>query len=294
MGQRALMKREWVWLSLGGVATGAAYLPFDLGILLWIAFVPLLLSIRGKSLGASFLRGWWFGVVAWAVAIHWFAALIAEYSIGSSGLRILFFGVFVAYLGTMVALLAVLLRAAASSLQRRYFMSDETALTFVAVPVAIAVDGFFPQAFPSPVAMTQAFHLPFVQIIDLLGSAGLTGFVALVNVCTVVVLTTWKSNPAFVKRTAIFTLFVFSCFEAYGLLRMHSIDGLLEGARARGSEMVVAVPQASIPFSRRRSGQFVEENIAVYRNLTRMAISQGADLIVWPQNTYERRFKIDG
>ena len=70
---------------------------------------------------------------------------------------------------------------------------------------------------------------------------------------------------------------------------MRQVDVRAGRALAEGRRLKVAVAQASLPvepdFDERRFAASLE----AYTSLSRRAASQGAELVVWPQNAYERR-----
>ena len=275
-----------------GIATGAAFLPGPFGWTLLVSLAGLVACIRGVGKTNAFFRGWLFGIIAWTVGLYWFPPVVAEYSAGMPGLRWIFFLLIVGYLGLELAIAAWLMRTLADALEGRGW-TEAYALALASVPVWVCVDGYFPPLFPAPIGTIMLFHLPLAQSLDLFGSAGLAWIIALCNAGVFLPLA--EAHAPMRRRwsplVAVVMLLLLN--EAYGLARIKSTDAAARASIERKETVEVALVQASVPFGRRRTGQFIEDNIEIYRGLTREAVSAGPlDLVVWPQNTYERRIAV--
>ena len=275
----------------GAFATGAAFLPGRFGFALLLSLAPLVACLRGVRPLRAFLLGWLFGTLAWGVGLYWFPPVVAEYSAGLPGLRWIFFLAIIAYLGLEVALAAWLIRFLADGLARAG-LSETAALAAASLPAWVCVDGYFPPLFPAPIATTQLFHLPLVQSLDLFGAAGVAWIIAVTNAGIFLsVVGRGRGLRRWAPLAAAAGLLALN--EGYGILRMRAVDAAVARHIEEGRTLSIALVQASIPFSRRRTGQFVEANLTAYRALSEEALEAGPlDLIVWPQNTYERRLRV--
>ena len=65
------------FLGAGALLYGLAFPPYDLGQVAWIALVPLLLAVRGRSAGGAFLFGLVYGAACAAIVGVWFIPTIA-------------------------------------------------------------------------------------------------------------------------------------------------------------------------------------------------------------------------
>ena len=70
---------------------------------------------------------------------------------------------------------------------------------------------------------------------------------------------------------------------------MRQIDARLTEAFREGRRMKAAVVQASIPVEAEFDEERFKSSLAAYNALSREAAGTGAELVVWPQNAYERR-----
>lgn len=275
--------------SAGALATGAAFLPGRFGFAILVSLAPLIACLRGTGKRKAFLLGWLFGTLAWGVGLYWFPPVVAEYSAGLPGLRWVFFLGIVGYLGLEVAIAAWLIRALADGLERTG-LSEAAALAAASLPAWVCVDGYFPPLFPAPIATTQLFHLPLVQSLDLFGAAGVAWIISVCN-AGAFLSAVGSGRRRWAPLAAAGALLALN--EGYGLVRMRAVDASVARSVEAGKILRVGLVQASIPFSRRRTGQFVDANVAEYRALSEDALADGPlDLIVWPQNTYERHFRV--
>ena len=56
---------------ISGVALGVAFPKFDINLLAWVAFVPLLHAIEGETMGRVFSYAWFQGLVCYVVSLYW-------------------------------------------------------------------------------------------------------------------------------------------------------------------------------------------------------------------------------
>ena len=57
--------------AVSGVALALAFPKFDLDLLAWVAFIPLLYAIDQQSLKAIFVYGWIQGLACYVVSLYW-------------------------------------------------------------------------------------------------------------------------------------------------------------------------------------------------------------------------------
>jgi apolipoprotein N-acyltransferase len=71
--------------ALSALLLYAAFPPANFGWLAWVAFVPLLISLRDGGFWRGFRRGWWFGTLFFLANLLWLWGFVADWT-GSSPL----------------------------------------------------------------------------------------------------------------------------------------------------------------------------------------------------------------
>ncbi|HJW69902.1 MAG TPA: hypothetical protein VJ829_11140, partial [Candidatus Binatia bacterium] len=66
-------------VAAGAILYGLAFPPHDHAVLAWVALVPLLLVVRGRSTWSAFLCGVAYGFACSATVAGWLAATLARF-----------------------------------------------------------------------------------------------------------------------------------------------------------------------------------------------------------------------
>ncbi len=240
--------------------------------LCWILMIPLLEALRGSDPRRGFFVGWILGILIHLVCFYWVAGTVQRYSNLGAGLSLLALVAFSAYSGIAFGAMASLF----VYLSRVAFLP--TALLFPACYTAM--EFLFPFIFPWHVGACLYKVLPLVQMVDLFGVCGLTAFMAAGNVVL------WRLL-GFLRRRAAFPLGDLLGFSAalllcllYGYHSISRIDDLRKHARA----LDVAVVQANVRIEEMRTPALAGEIWTRYIRLSRQAVREGTDLLVWPES----------
>lgn len=263
-----------------GALWGAGFWPGGFGLLAWAALAPLLWTVRGLRPGAAFVWGWTFGTCAWLTGVNWLTACIVH------GLNIpapAAFGVAAAICaqsGLMYGLFAWGLAAAEGPYQ-----------LLLAVPLFAALERYFPSMFPVPLAETQCFWLPLVQSADVFGAGGLCWLVVGANAALVHTLRPGRSA----RWTPLAVVAALVAADAgYGFWRIAEVDAAVARRRAEGGVVRVGALQGGVPAAERFVPERLERNVALYGGLARRLLAEGpVDLLLWPENSYERPVSFD-
>lgn len=246
-------------VGLAFTSAGALFLalpPVDLGLLGWVALVPLHFALRDLRPTRAALLGALFGVATSLATFAWifrFEAFRLHHAI---------------VLGAWLALFPAVLAVVWSR-----FARDPRALLFV--PLAAATldwvrghAGFL--AFPwATTAQTQHANLPLLQ----LASVGGEGLVTLVVVAVNVAIALLVDRRPF-RRPALGVIAI-----AAGL---HGAGAVALAQPEHGRPMLVAAVQPAI-LPESRSGAHEEAAFERLAALTREAAAEGAALVVWPE-----------
>jgi apolipoprotein N-acyltransferase len=259
--------------AASGVALALAFPKFDLELLAWVAFIPLLYAIDEQPLKSVFAYGWISGLACYVVSLYWITITLHTF----------------AKLPLVVAVLPMLLLSAilaiytGAALWASAFCATRTRIPMViALPIIWTgiewLRSFFPIGFPwSYVGYAEYRNLELIQFAEITGVYGVSTLVVFFNAVLYAVL--FRRHSRRVQRVALGALTaVLIAAVAFGALRMHQFaDAPIAG------KLRVAMVQGDIPQSVKWSPDFLETSFAVYVAQSEAAARRGADLIIWPE-----------
>jgi apolipoprotein N-acyltransferase len=249
---------------ISGVLYCLAFPTYDVWPLAWVFAVPLLFSIEGETPGRAFIKGMIAGVVAWAGILYWIAYVMNTY--GGMNLATATF-ILLLLLLYLAIYFGVFSWAAFRLIQSRY--------AFLILPgIWILLEAFRSSVVFSGFPWAQLGHSQlkwktFVQVAELGGVHLISALLIMGNV---------SLFKAFRKQfvPVVMTVIVVLSCVAFGQWRFtHDVF--------EGQPFKAAAAQANVPQDQKWRPERVESTINTYTALTREAISQGAELVVWPE-----------
>jgi apolipoprotein N-acyltransferase len=264
-----------------GVLLFTAYTGFGQLYLMWVAFLPVLLALRGGGELRAFLLGWVCGAVGQIGGHSWLVQTFTEFGGVSGPVAWLGLGLFAAAQGLAFGLALLCVRRA----ELRLGLAPVWGLS-VAMP---AFEHVFPVLFPYSLAYSQYRFLAITQIVELGGLLALTILLMGVNGAAYELLVARiERRRAGRARVAIPAVAFLLCL-GYGLLRIPAVDADLEEAR----ELKVALIQTNVGAGakwmlRERS---VDDHLALSARALRRA--PDIDLVVWPETVYYHALERD-
>ena len=258
--------------AAAGVLLGAAFLPFHLGALAWVAFVPLLIALErrlvlGAGVRAFIAPGFVFGLVFYLIGTHWIA-LLSNVAITVPWLKYPAWLAAAAYL----ALFPALGTLATGWIVRR----TRVPLAFVFPVVMLSVEELrgsgelgFPWFQPG---YTQWSIVPLIQMASLGGVALVTLWVLTVNVLV------WRALRGASRGRAIA-----GAALALALPFAWGLRVLAAAPADRGPE--VALIQGNIPGEIKWAGGHEREILGTFLRLSEQAVSGSPrpTLLIWPE-----------
>ena len=272
--------------AASAAALGVAQPPLDQAWLGWIALTPLVYALRReRGCWRPLLLGAVFGVLAtvpvglWMVptlhlinGLHWlkacavFAAVTLHFTVFFAGFT----------------LVAVRLR-------------QSWPMVAVAPLVWVAMETLRNVAVPDfawlELGHTQHTALPVLQWAEVAGTPGLSCLLALTAALMAEAGFRYQAGagPSSRRLVALAVATVVTVF-GIGALRLFSFEAALVSLTGAEATTRVAVAQAAIPQRERwldESGR--DRNLARHLALTRGAVADGAELVVWPETAIEHR-----
>jgi apolipoprotein N-acyltransferase len=266
--------RPWLSAALTGVLLALSFPKPGFSILAWMAFLPLLYAVKGRSPEHSFKLGLLSGFVAYSGVFYWLNIVMITY--GKLPLLISF------SLTLLMAAYMALYLAAAICLTR--FAEDHSVpplLTFPFFWVALEYTrAHILTGFPwASLGYTQYRTLPLIQVADITGVYGVSFLIVLVNLF---LFQLWRwvrgkdgATYPFLATAATLPLVLLTLF--YGFISLNREDS--------GKEIKVALAQGNIPQDVKWNPAFQEETVAIYERLSRKTSGTGIELIVWPESS---------
>jgi apolipoprotein N-acyltransferase len=246
---------------ISGLLLGLSFYGQYFNLLAWVALVPLLLAIRGRSMVASFSLAFLAGLCFYPVWSPWLlvpssvrfvdALLVWSYCSVYFGL----FGVLYSF-AERSARMPLLVSAPAAWVTSEFLRSNAS---YLAMPL-------------SQVGHSQYQNLELIQVASITGVYGLTFLIVMTNVLIAGILV-WRKLPV---RQVSMVLVLMAVVLGYGSWRL-SIP-------ATGEVLALSVIQPNIPQHQKWGREFRDENMARHVELSREAArTQSGSLIVWPE-----------
>lgn len=263
---------------ISGALLVPAFPAFDMYLLAWVAFIPLLLSLWKKTPGEAFQSGFVFGVIYFFGTLYWIYHSINFYGGVSFIPSIAIVLLLCCYLSIYPAVFA-------------YFFSSfikKTRLPALLIgPVLWVVLEFIRSyaftGFPwSSIGYSQYRFLHIIQVSDITGVYGISFLVLAFNSALVDILllkSRIRQRPLFpLSYTVIGFIMLFIVITSslgYGFWRL--------GQDRPGHMVKAAVVQGNIEQDKKWETAFQKYVIDTYTSLSLEAAGKSPDLIIWPE-----------
>ncbi len=258
------MKRLLLTL-LSAVLLAAAFPNYNLGILAWIALVPLLLALDGLSKGRAFLLAYLWGVLFWLGTVYWLVHVTAVGMVLLVLYLALYFGIF----GLILSQSCILHTA--------YYILF---LPSIWVLLEYLRSYFFSGFGWALLGYSQYLNLPIIQIADITGVYGVSFVLMAVNVALKEIICLWR-NPARRKESltaAAICVLMLLAVVSYGYQRLNKIN-----QDKAFSSLKVSVVQGNIPQRLKWKPAAKDYIMQEYLALSRQAAQDKPDLLIWPE-----------
>ncbi len=258
--------RSLLLAALSGILLAVAFPVLNLHLLAWVALLPLFLALRGQSVRNGFWLGGVAGIVYFAGTVYWVTNSVHFYG----GIPIIPASLITLLLCAYMALYPAVFGAAVVHIRKNhpslFFVAAPALWTTLELARTYAFSGF-----PwSLLGYSQYLALPVVQIADITGVYGVSFLIVLVNAALAEFIRDRKNYPGLLVALAVM-LFVLG----YGYMKLRLPE--------QGAGIKVSVAQGNIEQDKKWDPAFQEETLAIYRRLTREALKEHPDLVIWPE-----------
>lgn len=255
---------------LSGVLLALAFPKIDLSFLAWIAFVPLLWIVQERTPRRAFGYGFASGMGFYLCTVYWVVHTIGLYSnipsLIAVGPLLLMCIILASYTGAFVAGL-------------RFYQLHGGSIVLLGPVSWVTLEwlrSFFFIGFPW-VSLGYSQH-PYLNLMQFAEFTGVYGVSALVIFVNLVIFTLFSDPQARRRLLVLLVLILVGSLSLWGMWRRSQLAALPSTHNLR-----VGLIQGNIPQDTKWNANFQEETMVRYEQLTRQAVSQGAELVIWPE-----------
>ncbi|MCK9420503.1 MAG: apolipoprotein N-acyltransferase [Nitrospirae bacterium] len=258
--------RSLALAAFSGILLAVAFPAFDLHFLAWIALLPLFFALKGQSVKNGFWLGGISGIAYFVGTVYWVTNSMHVYG----GIPIVPASLLMLLLSAYLALYPAVFGAAAVHIRKNhpslFFIAAPALWTALELARTYAFSGF-----PwSLLGYSQYLALPVVQIADITGVYGVSFLIVLVNAALAEFILDRKS-----RFGLIVVLFAMMLVLGYGFVKLRT--------PAQRAGITVSVVQGNIAQDKKWDSAFQGETLAEYKQLTREALKEQPDLVIWPE-----------
>ncbi len=274
-----MLKQKKLWLSIFLSALcfpmafySEPFFPLWLGsLLIWAAYVPLIVLTQKQTAKESFKTGFAFGFFSHLLTLYWIGIAISKY--GNISISV----------ASVVLLLLVVKQGlfwgtAFWALARMKNLGPRWLIGTLIFSLLEWVHVYFPfQGFPwcTP-GYALAGALPLIQIVDVTGIFGLNVLIFLSNFLISELLSRKEPCWTFPRLGVVGFLFFFSFALIYGTWKL--------GQKIPSSgSLSVSLTQGNVSQDKKWLPEMQDEILDTYLDLTQKAVASKADLIIWPE-----------
>ncbi|HAK60261.1 MAG TPA: apolipoprotein N-acyltransferase [Nitrospiraceae bacterium] len=239
---------------------------FNVHYLSWIALVPLFFALNWQTVKSGFALGAITGLVLFGGTVFWVTNSIHHFG----GLQLLPASLVTLLLCVYLALYPAIFGAAIVHLKRNHpsllFLSAPALWTALELARTYIFSGF-PWAL---LGYSQAPALPVIQIADITGVYGISFLIVLVNTAAAEFFMDRKKFAGLIAAALALSITL-----GYGFPKLHGPEG--------SETLTVSVIQGNIEQDKKWDPEYRAAVIATYSRLTRAALRQKPDLVIWPE-----------
>ena len=240
--------------AVSGLLLALSFPPLPLGFLAYVGLVPLLMSCHMLSGRAAFIAGAVHGIAFYAPSLYWISWITGP-------------GVLAAIL--YMTLFRALVVWSTATCMKRFGPTAMWGAPFIWAGFEY-VNSLGDLGFPWAVlALSQSAYLPLIQYADVTGIFGVSFWIVMVNL---ILFLLWRQSE--VKKWAALAIVVAAPL-VHGWLTMSN-------AKVADRTLTVGIAQPNLE-PRAKEYRPFDYHFTILKKQTIEAVSQGADLMVWPE-----------
>ena len=235
---------------------------FNLWFLAWFGFVPLFFAVKDKSKLKAFLLSYLAGIIFWFGLIYWL-------------IHVTFMGlvVLVLYLALYFGIFGLIVSSFSLSASRSQLLFIPSVWVILEYLRSHLFTGFG----WALLGYSQYLNLPAIQIADITGAYGVSFLVMMVNVMIYSAIN-HKRVAINQRQEYILPILCILITLTYGYYKIYHLP-----LSAHHSPLTISVIQGNIPQELKWNISAKDFIINKYLGLSREAVSDAPDLIIWPE-----------
>lgn len=291
-----MRKKEIIYSIVSGILLILTFPKFNLGLLSWVALVPLFTALQDKDPLQSLGLAWVTGIIYFSGILYWVVNTMVNYGHLSIFFSYLILFMLVIYLSFYIALFGFFLGCLNEEEGYKKWIIAPFLWTFLEFLRSHIFTGF-PWA---SLGYSQFQNLKIIQFSDITGIYGISFFIVLVNSLLFLFIVNLQKGSVLISNdrgyrpsnTKIILILIlsFSLSIIYGYLKIDSYSKL---AKMDVDRLKVSLIQGNIEQDRKWNPEYVRETIDIYKKLTLDASKNRPDLIVWPETAVPFYFQSD-
>jgi apolipoprotein N-acyltransferase len=281
-------RADYALAILSGILLALSFPSFGIPTLAWIALAPLLVVLDTPSLPRAFALGLTTGVVYFTGTLYWITHVMSSYGGLQLWTAILINAALIAYLALFPALFAVIVQRAVVSTGPRallavpcVWVATELGRTYVFTGFPWVLLGY-----------SQTTVLPVAQFASVVGVYGLSGLVASASAAVTYALGSLRRNDFRPVRQRMIpiaaVLIAIVVVSGWGARRLSRNELTRSGEPIR-----VGLIQGNVDQGEKWNAARAQTIFRDYLRMTREAITQGAQVVLWPESSTPFFFEED-
>ena len=275
--------------SASGILLVLAFPPLDFYPLAWIAIVPLLVSLQGKTPKRSFFLGMLTGSIYFLGTIYWVSHSMYVYGNLPAVLSLLALILLCLYLALYTGIFSLIFNFLSGKPGPHIMFAVPALWVSLEFLRTYALTGF-PWAV---LGYSQYKFLPLIQVADITGVYGISFLVVAFNAAIYYMVIrssggTDRAHAFALKPLAqgiIICIIIIIMPLIYGMGKLREED--------KGRKVRISLIQGNIAQDKKWDPGFRREVIDKYRRLSSKAVSYNPDIIVWPESALPFIFRYD-
>jgi apolipoprotein N-acyltransferase len=271
--------------SASGLLLALSFPKFGHPALAWIALAPLLLSLTGATLRRAFALGFVAGAIYFTGTLYWITRVMAMYGDMAFWVAVLINAALIAYQAIYPAIFALVVR--------RIVIAHGPGALMAAPIVWVATElgrTHILSGFPWVLlGYSQTSVLPIAQFASLFGVYGVSMLVASVGAA----LATYATGPARAGRYRRARPLLLALVSVIAVAVWGSRRAAMAEWTHTGDVIRVGLIQGNIDQDEKVQAGRAAGIFQGYLNMTRQAIREGAEFVIWPESSTPFRFEDD-
>lgn len=257
------LRRDRLYLLVAALLLALAWPPLPLGFLALVALVIPLDIISGLSFKAAFKKAYFYSFFYFLFSLYWISWVTVPGALGAM---------------VLISLYSALVFGLYASIYRRWKIMAMVLLPFFWVGLEY-FRTLSEVGFPwSNLSYTQGSYLPFLQIMEFTGDAGISFIVVVVNI---LIWQIWRNSDKRVVK-AVFAAGLILLPTIYGLIVMRQEP---DTGQKKGSAVRLALLQGDMSIAGKWDPDNRDYNFKLYDSLSTVAVTTDSslDLLIWPE-----------